>query len=364
MKILFYFGHPAQYLFLRETMLRLIDRGHKVKILIKSKDVLEKLLSNDGFSYTNILKVKRGNSMLSIALSLLKRNLKIFPIVYKFKPDLLVGTDATIAQIGKLLSINRVTILEDDYDIIKTLAKLTYPFTQTILCPVVCKVGKWNDKKIGYAGYMKLAYLHPNVFIPDESIIKKYHFPEKYVIIRIARLTAHHDIGIKGISDDTLKRMITSFKEKGLEVFLSAEGQVQDVYKPYLLHIDPTDMHNVLSFSSLLVCDSQSMSVEAAMLGVPSLRFSSFAGKISVLEELENKYQLTFGINPEDPNKLFEKLDELLELSNLHEVFQKRRKKMLKEKIDVSGFLTWFIENYPKSVKIMKENPDYQYRFK
>ncbi len=60
-------------------------------------------------------------------------------------------------------------------------------------------------------------------------------------------------------------------------------------------------MHHVLSFASLLICDSQSMSVEAAMLGVPSLRYSSFSGRISVLEELEHQYGLTYGINPEHP---------------------------------------------------------------
>ena len=36
---------------------------------------------------------------------------------------------------------------------------------------------------------------------------------------------------------------------------------------------------------------------------------------------------------------------------------------MLKEKIDVTAFMVWFIENYPESAKIMKENPDYQLRF-
>jgi len=37
---------------------------------------------------------------------------------------------------------------------------------------------------------------------------------------------------------------------------------------------------------------------------------------------------------------------------------------MLADKIDVTAFFVWFIENYPDSAKIMKENPDYQYKFK
>ena len=106
------------------------------------------------------------------------------------------------------------------------------------------------------------------------------------------------------------------------------------------------------------------MAVEAAMLGTPSLRFNDFAGKIGVLEELEHKYELTFAIPPSDPQRLYDKVDALLSISDLRDTFQQRRQKMLSEKIDVAAFFTWFIENYPESRKVMKENPDYQWRFR
>ncbi len=138
------------------------------------------------------------------------------PIILKFKPDLVIGTDASIAQMGKLLSINRITITEDDYDVIKTLGDLSYPFTQTILCPEVCSVGKWKTKKIGYSGYMKLGYLHPNVFSPDKKILEEYKLKEDYVIIRLAKLTAHHDFGIKGISNDFLEKLISIIESKSI----------------------------------------------------------------------------------------------------------------------------------------------------
>ena len=106
------------------------------------------------------------------------------------------------------------------------------------------------------------------------------------------------------------------------------------------------------------------MLFRSAMLGVPSIRFNDFAGKISVLEELEHKYGLTYGIKTDQPERLFEKIDELLAMPNFREEFQHRRQKMLADKIDVTAFLVWFIENYPQSAKIMKENPDYQFRFR
>jgi len=33
-----------------------------------------------------------------------------------------------------------------------------------------------------------------------------------------------------------------------------------------------------------------------------------------------------------------------------------KRKRMLSDKIDVTAFMIWFIEKYPESVDIMKEN--------
>ncbi len=114
----------------------------------------------------------------------------------------------------------------------------------------------------------------------------------------------------------------------------------------------------------MLIGDSQTMTSEAAVLGTSSIRCNSFVGRISYLEEEEHKYHLTYGFLPEQSEAMFEKIDELLSMPNLKEEWQLRRQSMLQDKIDVTAFFVWFIENYPESAKIMKKNPDYQYNFK
>lgn len=37
---------------------------------------------------------------------------------------------------------------------------------------------------------------------------------------------------------------------------------------------------------------------------------------------------------------------------------------MLNDKIDVTAFLIWFIENFPESKDLMTENPDFQLQFR
>ena len=56
-------------------------------------------------------------------------------------------------------------------------------------------------------------------------------------------------------------------------------------------------------------------------------------------------------------------LEKLLSIPNLKEIWQKRRENMLNDKIDVTAFMVWFIENYPESVEQMKINPSYQKHF-
>lgn len=361
MKILIYCAHPAQFLFYKFVIKKLKEKGHQVKLLIKSKDVLELLIKAEGFDYENILIEGRKDSKIGIIIGLLKRLFRINKIVRKFKPDILLGTDASIAQLAWFYRKPGIITLEDDAEIIPNLAKLAFPFAKHIITPLECSVGKWGSKKIGYAGYMKLAYLHPSYFKPDKSKLSDVKQP--FYLIRLSHLKAHHDFGIQGISLSILDTIIDKLEKKG-SVLISSERPLPEKYTKYLIKIEPQNIHHYLNFADLLICDSQSMAMEAAMLGTASIRFSDFAGKISVLEELEHNYNLTYGIPTNKPEQLFKKLDELLLMNKLQSVFKDRRDKMLQDKIDVTAFMVWFIENYPQSAKIMKDNPEYQYRFK
>ena len=120
-----------------------------------------------------------------------------------------------------------------------------------------------------------------------------------------------------------------------------------ELFREHQLHIPLSNIHHYLSFADLLISDSQSMSVEASVLGTPNIRISDFAGRISVLEELEHKYQLTIGIKPVNQDQVIPKIKEILEMPARKEVFRERRARMLTEKIDVTAFLTALIDKYP-----------------
>ena len=114
-------------------------------------------------------------------------------------------------------------------------------------------------------------------------------------------------------------------------------------------------MHHVMAFASLYIGDSQTMAAEAGVLGVPFVRFNDFVGRIGYLRELEDKYELGYGIKASSAGSvdtLCARVSELVALpaSERHTTFAARRATMLSDKIDCAQFLTWFIENYPQSV--------------
>ena len=340
--------------------------GHHVFILIKTKDILEDLLKASGLPYYNILQDAHRKSKMGIFWDMLVRDWRMLRFVRKHDIDLLTGSTAEVAQVGWLTRKYRINTGEDDMRIVPLFQKLAGPFIQTLLSPITCDNGKLEPKSVHYAGFHKLAYLHPNQFIPDKSVVEKYFPADKpYFILRFAQLKAYHDLAAnaRGINTEIAQQLIDLLSPHG-EVHITSERTLEPQFEQYRLRINPLDIHHVLAFAKLYIGDSQSMAVEAAMLGTPNLRFNDFAGKIGVLEELEHRYGLTLAIPSSEPQRLYDKVEEMLAIPDLHETFQQRKNKMLSEKIDVTAFFTWFIENYPESLKTMRETPDDQWNFK
>ena len=194
-------------------------------------------------------------------------------------------------------------------------------------------------------------------------VFKNINDHKPFIIVRLVKLTASHDKGKKGLGIQLLNQIIENYKNQ-YQILISFEGEPNYQLKEYCYNFDPSLMHHFLAGAHLVIGDSQTMIAEAAVLGTPSIRFNDFVGKLGYLEDLEHKYGLTYGIKTSEPEKLLAKVAELLSSPNIIEEWTRKKEKMLQDKIDVTAFIVWFIENYPNSLKIAKENPDYQFKFK
>jgi len=356
MRYLFFFVHPSKFHLFRNTINTLLSKGHSVDILITSKDVLEDLVKSEGWNYTNIFpegrKMKGVPPYISSGINFFRTIFRLFKYTKSKKYDLFI-TDDLLVYNGKWKKIPSIVFCDDDLSVVKQFALVLSKATH-ILSPDITDLGKYSRKKISFPGYKELAYLHPNNFVPDINIVKEFN-PKltPYFILRLVSLRAYHDVGMKGISNEQVKKLIKLLSSHG-NVYISSEKQLPKEFEQYKLNINSRDIVHVLYYANMFIGDSQTMTSEAAILGTPAFRCNDFAGKISVMEEKEYKYGLSFNFPSSRFEEMYTKIETLSINKDLKEEFQLRRNRMLKDKIDLSQFMIYLFENYPVSIQELR----------
>jgi len=348
MRILVDIGHPAHVHMFKNMIWKLEEDEHEVKITAKDKDVTLNLLDAYEFNYEFL--GKHRTRLASKISGAIKTNYNLYKIAKKFKPDILIGAsgDFYIAQVSRLMGKPSVIFEDSEQD--KSIYWLCEPFV-TAICTPFCFKGKLNPKKhIRYNSYKELAYLHPNYFKPDSSVLDELDLgkDDSFVILRFVAWKAAHDIMQKGFNLETKWKFVNEL-EKYHKVFITSESKLPEEFEKYRITIPPHRIHDLLYYAQMLIGDTQTMTTEAGILGTPAIRCNSFVGENDMgnFIELEKKYDLIYSYR--DPDKALSKALELLKTDNLKREWQKKREKLLSEKIDVTKFMVEFIENYPRS---------------
>jgi predicted glycosyltransferase len=344
MKILIDIGHPAHVHLFRIAARNWIQKGHAVVFTIRNRNIVPELMKSYGFEYKIASKVR--TTSFGLLYELLEHDWNVLKAALEMKVDILLGTSVSITHVGRLLGRPSIVFNEDDEDYLNSFKYLAYPFANKIVIPDSLR-DKLTHKHVTYKGYHELAYLHPDHFSPDPAVLTELGVSphERFFIVRLVSFKAHHDKGHVGLTSDTRLNIIRLLSQYG-KVFITAEGQLPEEYNQYKLPIPADRIHHALSFATMLVSDSQTMTIESAVLGTPAIRYNTFIGLCSVIEELEHKYGLTYGFLPEDEGKMIQKIKELLVDSRLKEKWHEKRKIMLQDKIDLAQWMEAFVENY------------------
>jgi predicted glycosyltransferase len=306
------------------------NEGHECIVVIRDKDVTRKLMEYYKIEYECLS--SPGKGLFDAFKELISRTYKIIRLHKKHSFDYAFGTSVSIGFLtlfsrGKVISYN---LNEDDDAVVPLYCWLAYPFSTFICNPDCLKFKRWKKKRLLHNSYHELAYLHPDNFSADKSILNKYNLkPGRYIIARFSALTAHHDVNAEGISKELWTRIESLLK--GYEIVKSIENASTHT-------IEPQDMHHILAFAKMVVSDSQTMTIEAAVLGIPALRINTFIGKSTVIDELEKKYSLAVGIQPGNMNDITDTLKSMLEKKALSEG-KKKLKRLFQDKCDLNKWI-------------------------
>ena len=354
MRILIDIGHPGHVHLFAKFSEKMINAGHDVLFTYRQKEFEKELLDNYGFR--SIAFGKHYNTKPGKIWGLFKFNFLMLVQILRFNPQIIMSHGSIYAAQMAWLTRHKHISLEDSGNMEQI--RLYLPFTRHVLTPDVLTedLGK---KQIRYKGYHELAYLHPNVYEQKLNIKQQLGLSvnDNYAVLRFVSWKATHDAGHKGFNSEQKKEVIELLL-KHFKLFITSEAELPENLKKHQIKLHPATLHQVLSNASLVVSEGATIASEAGVLGVPTIYVNSI---VRSYNEDQEKYGTVF--NFRSGEGVMEKVNELISTYD-KEVFKERRKNLLNDKIDLTSLLVWFIENYPESARIMKENPDYQYKFK
>jgi len=348
MKILVDVEHPAHVHFFKNMIWKLEEKGHKVKVVARATDTTLNLLNAYKFKYDNLGKHRKN--LFSKIVELIIKDCKLYKIAKEFQPDILTSVSSeSMAHVSRL--IRKPHIAFQDTEHAKLTIWLTNPFSD-VICTPSCFKRDFGKKQVRYNGYHELAYLHPNYFKPDSAVLDDLGLSkdDKFIIMRFVSWSAVHDIGQYGISS---RKDLVSKLEKYGQVLISSEGKIEKEFEKYKLKASPEKFHSLLYYAQLYIGEGGTTATEAAILGTPSIHVSSTAKYCGNFEDLHKNYRLIYTFS--DDRQALEKAIEILEDPDSKRKWRRRREKMLKEKIDVTAFMTDFIENFPESFYELRE---------
>ncbi len=287
-KILVELGHPKHVHLFRPLLRRWRERGDAVQVVTRDKDITERLLTRYGIPFVSLSKQKRG---YRAGMELATRWVRFGRVVREFRPDVVLSVAGiTTAPPARTLGVPNLALTDTETAV--TSNRIAFPFADCVLTPEWF-VGEFGKKHLRYRGFHEWAYLHPDEFHAEAELVTAEGIDphEPYAVVRLVRWDAAHDRGESGFSRENVIRLAEGLSKK-MRVLVSAEGTLPSELEPYAAKFHVDRVHHVLAFSRLVVGESPSMATEAALLGVPAILASSWAGRCGNMQVLEKKYGL------------------------------------------------------------------------
>ncbi len=347
MRILFDIAHPAHVHFFKNPARILRGRGHTILFTSREKDIALDLLDELEITHKPISSLNKKGNLIGFASELIKRDIALWKIANKFKPDVMAAIGGTfIAHVGIINSAKSLVFYDTENAGLQN--TITYPFASCVIVPSCYAAWLPKNRHIRYRGYHELSYLHPHYFTADRNLAEKNGLSntKPTFLFRLVSWQANHDIGEQGWTTELLRSLINFLAPKG-KIIISAEGTLPSEFESLRYHGKVAEIHHLMAFCRLFIGESATMASESAVMGVPAI-YAATTGR-GYTDELESRYGLVKNVKRLHWNNLECAIKTLL--TNSPQYWQNSADQLLTETIDVSLFTANCIERFPEALQ-------------
>ncbi|NDV62449.1 DUF354 domain-containing protein [Puniceicoccales bacterium CK1056] len=288
MRILIEAHHPGDIHFWKYPVQELQDRGHKVLMLGRDRDVMRRLV--EAYDWIPHKIPKRSSNRNRFPLKeMLSRQWAVAQAVHRFRPDIVSSLFGSYCQSAGMMGCPNIIFTDSEFQHFNH--RIAHPFADAVYTPY-CFWKDLGSKQVHYNGIHELAFLDGRRFVPDQKVLENHGnlVPGKYVVIRLSAWNTFHDINHQGIGKAVFE-FINRFKDTWQIVISAEENQLPEELRQYAMPVPPEDFHHVLGFARFVLTEGASTASEAACLGIPTVYINSTEPR-GYLQMLEDRYGL------------------------------------------------------------------------
>jgi len=332
---------PKQCLFLSKLSNELEREGHQVLRTTREYREVLQLLKLKGIDAITI--GKHGGGKLSGKLkAYASRVLKLSRLVEEMKPDITISfSSPEMTRVSFGLGIPHICINDSPHA--EAVARLTLPLSKMLFTPKVIPKKSWvkfgipPEKIIQYNALDPWAWLRD--FKPDRKVLEQLDLDESKPILtfRTEESFAAYLLGKtseKSSIVPVLERLIQERDDFQIVIIPRYKEQITALKRTFkrkaIVCESVIDGPSLLSYTALFVGAGGTMSIEAALLGVPT--FSCYPGEPFLIE----RYLINKGliIREKSPQEATERIVKMLKRTDIIRRKQIERAQRLVEKFE------------------------------
>jgi predicted glycosyltransferase len=346
---------PKQGLFFAPLHDLLREQGHSVLVTTRTYRESEQTLRRLRVKY-RVVGRHGGGTPIGKLLASGERIVKLAQLIENWKPDVAASFSSVEAsRVAFGLGVPHVASNDSPHSWM--VARLTIPISAYVCSPWIFEKKTWSAFGAPKGRIVTYRALDPAAWLkrhkPDPRVLDKLGLDRErpIVVLRTEEAFASYLMGRSSDSKPVVGPVIASLlrKDRDLQIVVSTRyGQQAPVlrrrFRGRIIVLDQViDAASLLSYSDVFIGSGGTMTVEAALLGVPAI--SCFPGpKPLYIRYLESKGLVR---TIKSPNKISQEVLELLR-------DDKRRER---QKIEGTRLLAWMEDPTQKILETVKKAP-------